>query len=150
MSSTQHKNKTGFTLVEMLVVLAVVGLLASAFFLTMHEPIREASVDATYASVISAFESVRARSMQGVGAGNSGIQITRNDVSIISSNAPDDPIKTVKLAPNIETNHDDSVIFFERISGATTGSDTIEIELRDVRTDTMLRVITVSPDGTVN
>ena len=149
MNYTSLQSTRGFTLIEMLIVISIVAILASAYTLALREPIRDASVDASYASALSAFESARTRSIQGAGAERNGIKIERTQISIITQSEPDSPTSVIKLAPNLETNHDDTVVFFDRISGYSSEDSHVEVELSDTKTGEVVRTITITPEGHV-
>jgi prepilin-type N-terminal cleavage/methylation domain-containing protein len=133
--------QTGFTLPEILVVIAIVGVLATLAMVTFSSQAERAALDSSYATVLTALDSTRAKSMQGAGDGSvhhavgvaaDGRSITANGIAI-------------PLSPDITvTEGAGKTITFERISGATTPL-TLELSAGDGTT----RTITITDHGYV-
>ena len=126
----------GFTLVEIIVVIAIVGLLAAMVLLTFGQAHREAALDSSYASVITALESARSRAMQGVGDGSGGQSVTISNDEITNAQGT-----TIQLSPNVSIQQT-GTIEFERISGEA--SNPLVITLTD---GANTRTATVTPEG---
>lgn len=144
----QSLNKNGFTLIEILIVISIMSVIITLAFLNLSNPIRKAALDNSYATVITAFESARNKSMQGVGNGSDGhsIIISADGKSIINTNGIELP-----LSANVTINQHNQEIKFKRISGiATDGVNDLNNPLTFTITDNTTnetRTATITPEG---
>lgn len=136
----QTKYKTGFTLIEILVVISIAGILATTSFLALSAPTKEAAVNGSYATVITALEATRNRAMQGVGDSSTDHSvIISSDGKSITSNG-----NTVPFPPSITIEPHNEIVSFERISGRSAAHT---LTIKDGATD--VETITISAEGYV-
>jgi prepilin-type N-terminal cleavage/methylation domain-containing protein len=137
--------QSGFTLVEILVVIALLGILAGMLLLSLGSASRESALDSSYATVITALESARNRAMQGAGDGSGGqtVTIAGDGRSIETAGGADIP-----LSPSITIDQTGSAIEFDRISGEANVGSPLVITLTDNAGNT--RTVTVTPEGYVH
>lgn len=110
--------KTGFTLIEMLIVISLVAIISTLAYVSVGGTIREAALDNSYATVITALESARNRAMQGVGDGSGGQTVTvSGDGRSVTTEST-----TVQLSPNVSILENGTSITFDRITGRTSAT----------------------------
>src|SRR4030042_383447 len=134
-------SKNGFTLIEMLIVLAIFGIVAGAASFLMNGTRNKISLEDAQANILSALE--KARNQAATGYGNSKtdygviIDITANRISPCSCNDPCDPVNCTAIAGQ-EINLNDSgatiiepavnrTIVFTRLSATSSIGTTIRI-----------------------
>ena len=146
MDMTQNKFSTsGFTLIELLIVVAIIGLVSAMYLVSFNDPIKEASLDASYASVLTAIESARHKSVSGVGDSPFGVTVDGNTISTFRVGDEGQSIHKIVLPASVTTTSDFSTTTFQRISGQTGQSG--ELILTDTSGNT--RTITITADGYV-
>jgi len=132
MSNKIKITKLGFTVIELIIVISIVGIVAAASFVMFDEARNKAVLQNAQASVINALEQARSRAATGVGTigTNHGVIIDvagrqiinfRNDGSGTTTDA------TTTLPANISIIGSNQEITFNRLS-ATSSDFTITIE----------------------
>lgn len=141
-----HPNTTGFTLIEIMVVISLISILTLVAFTSVSGPTREAALDGSYASVITAFEAARNRAMQGVGDGASthAVEVAGDGRSIILSDGVNSA--EIPLSHTVTLDQAGQTITFDRISGETNLGSDMTFTLTDTTTG-LTRTATVTPAG---
>lgn len=139
----KHQPKTSaFTLIEILIVISIIGIVASLGFLTFSESTKELALDNSYATVLTALESARNNAMRGAGDGASGqtITISNDGKSIITDTV------TLPLYSGVTINQTGNSFVFERISGKISNETTFILTNSNGQTKT----ITINQNGYVS
>jgi len=125
MSNKFKRTKIGFTVIELIIVISIVGIVAAASF-TMFSENRKAVLDNAQASVINALESARSRAATGVGTTSHGVKIEGNIISECEGEE-NSCIVTSSTTLKSATTTNNLTIIFNRLS-ATSSDATITIE----------------------
>jgi len=124
MSNKFKRTKLGFTVIELIIVISIVGIVAAASFVMFDEARNKAVLQNAQASVINALEQARSRAATGVGTTSHGVKIEGN---IISECEGDPCIVTSSTTLKSATTTNNLTIIFNRLS-ATSSDATITIE----------------------
>lgn len=116
--------KIGFTVIELIIVISIVGVVAAASFVMFSENRNKAVLQNAQASVINALEEARSRAATGVGTSDHGVIIKGN---IISECEGDPCIETSSTTLISATTTNNLTLIFNRLS-ATSSDATITIE----------------------
>lgn len=133
--------------------MTVIAIIVSIGMMTFAEPMRTASLEASHASVLTAIESARHKSVSGVGGVPYGVRIEDGRIETFQTNATSTAIKSLTLPPHLSlVDADDGMplvaeVTFQRISGATGGSGYV-LQLVDTTTGES-RTVTITEDGYV-
>jgi prepilin-type N-terminal cleavage/methylation domain-containing protein len=79
------KKQNGFTLIESIIVLSIVGILAGASMIGFRSSHNSANLKEAQASILNALEIARNRAVTGVGNGNHIVDIEGNIISSLVS-----------------------------------------------------------------
>lgn len=146
----------GFSLVEMVVVVAIISIMAGILILSFASAQRDAVLEEAGASVMHAFEGARNRSTAGVGGGDHGIKMKDSKISVFTVDEYnfENVERVIDLSPSIESNSSDEIrLVFKRITGTPVSNnwvgDDIKIELKDSSTGKEM-VITIKKNGSIN
>ena len=129
--------KKGFTLVEILIVIAIFGIVGSAASVMFNETRNRVVLEDAQASVINALEQARSRALTGVRTtGTTGsdhgiyIDYTNNKIYSFEGNAWPGTGQEISLPPNVSIIYPTSnmEIIFNRLSGQTNGEKTITLK----------------------
>jgi len=136
-----HSKQTGFTLIEILVVIGILGALASLGYISIGSSAKQVALDTSHATVITAFESARSNAMRGAGDGTGGqtVEISADGKSIITE------ATTLPLPIGITIDQAGNTLTFERISGEASNNVTYTL----TNTDGQTRTVTITPEGYV-
>jgi prepilin-type N-terminal cleavage/methylation domain-containing protein len=142
---SKYTLQSGFTLLEIIVVVGLIGVIALLFMSSFTDSVREASLDSTYASVITALESARSKSISGVGTETHGVRISTTTIGVFTGSDYLNPYYTIELSPSISITNTSETIVFERISGKSAAAESVT--LTDSQGNT--RSINISSEGYV-
>jgi prepilin-type N-terminal cleavage/methylation domain-containing protein len=134
-------NTAGFTLIEVLIAISILGIIGSIGYLSLGSATKEAALNSSHATVITAIESARSNAMRG--ADERSVEIGADGKSIIIGSGA-----TVPLSPTVTITTDSATntIEFNRISGAMTSVATTTLTLTGSAGTT---TITITPEGYV-
>jgi len=115
----------GFTLIEMLIVIAIIGIIAGIQLTSFGDSRQGAELESSQAVVLHALETARQRAVFGVGDTSHGVQVNPQEVILFE----DDPLTgtVFPLSPNTLTDQSGTDIIFDRISGDTPLGEIITI-----------------------
>jgi len=116
------KNQNGFSLIEIIVIIVILGIMLSAVVLNFRQSRNRAVLEQGQASIINALELAKNRASSGVGEENHGVRIEQNEIIIFEGGNEESPIP---LPLNISAS--DLEIIFERISARPNMGTTINI-----------------------
>ncbi len=150
-----HKSEKGFTLVETIIVLAVIGAIVSFGSIVDLNTFKRDALRSEEATILSALEKARSRSMSnimntyhGVCYEGSNYIIFRGRTSCLPASLTDETIPAnINIAVTFPT-----VVVFEQLSGKLTPElvppvSEIDISITDgIRSDT----IKINNEGTIN
>ena len=139
----------GFSLVEILVVLAIISIMAGILILSFASAQRDAVLEEAGASVMHAFESARNRSTSGVGGEDHGIWMKGSEIRIFSGEEyhEDSVERVINLPSPVESDLSDEIsLVFKRITGIPesndwSGDNDIRIVLKDSLTGKEMVII---------
>jgi prepilin-type N-terminal cleavage/methylation domain-containing protein len=134
-------NSVGFCLTEMLVVITIISIVAATGIMVTGKATKEAALENSYASVVSAVESARTKAMQGVGdgSGTQSVSVSANGKELTTNTG------SIELPPSVSITPVSTVIDFERISGKTGVDTTLTLTSTGGDTET----VTITTDGYV-
>ena len=135
MSNKIKKTKLGFTVIELIIVISIVGMVASASFAMFGENRKKAVLDDSQASVINALEEAQNRAATGFGTTTTtkhGVWITTNGFAICGDTTSTCASST--QFTNVTTNWPDLFISFNRLNG---------------KPNTASEIILVNPSGSM-
>ncbi len=140
------EEKKGFSLIEVLVVIAIISIIATVVILNFGQTRNQALLEDGQASIISALELARSRAASGVGEARHGVRIEADRIIIFEEGNPDE--ETISLSPALSIGAGSwGEIFFDRISAKTdlTDEKTIIIEHSSGQ-----ETITISEQGVIS
>lgn len=120
----------GFTLIEMLIVLAIFGIMTAAASFMINGENSKVSLQNAQASVINALEKARNQSASGVGdlGTNYGVKITGNKIENFSIGTTNSIGPVTELPPNVTVSGLNEIVF-NRLSATSSANATIVISL---------------------
>ena len=128
MSNKIKKTKLGFTVIELIIVISIVGVVASASFAMFGENRKKAVLDDAQASVINALEQARSRAATGVGTTSHGVKIEGNIISECKGEENSCIVtSSTTLKSFISTDKSNLTIVFNRLSATSSVATTITI-----------------------
>lgn len=148
MRKTKKTKNSGFTLVETIIVIAIIGLVGFTTFVFLNGTRSKGILREAQAALIGALETVRSYAINGVGSSgteNYKIQFNSNKISILEGS---NEIAIVFLPSGISINSALSEILFKRIRGETNLTEPLIIQLTHSITGATTS-ITVSPEGKI-
>jgi prepilin-type N-terminal cleavage/methylation domain-containing protein len=110
----------GFTLVEMLIVISIIGFVASIPLIAFRVSNEHLSVLSGQATVIQALETARNKASSGVANVKHGVHIEHDRVILFQGDSYTGQGITSFLPPYISTDLSGTDIVFSRIAGTTT------------------------------
>ena len=119
-------NKKGFSLVEIIMVMAVIGIVVAIVVVNFGQTRNQTLLEEGQASIINALEIARNRAASGVGDTNHGVRIEPDKVIVFEGDSYTGTGQETLLSP-LSTDHIDSEITFERIRAIPNGPITINI-----------------------
>ncbi|MFA6386717.1 MAG: prepilin-type N-terminal cleavage/methylation domain-containing protein [Candidatus Paceibacterota bacterium] len=148
-----NKNK-GFTLIEILAVIAILGIISSIIILSLSQFRNEQLLKNTTLDVVSLLSKARQNTLSSVNSTNYGIHFDSNQVVLFtgsvysSNNSTNEPIVfsskvNIPIPSGLNIGGGNDVIF-ERLTGETIGG-TIKIQLTS--DSTKQKIITVGKIG---
>jgi len=141
--------KKGFTLVEILIVIAIFGIVGSAASVMFNGTRNRVSLEDAQASVINALERARSRAATGVGTEDHGVCIDGNKLIAFEGNSCPSPTtdNSTDLAPNISVTNSPAVpVIFNRLSATSSADTTFTIENTITGSTT---IVIVTKDGII-
>jgi type II secretory pathway pseudopilin PulG len=128
MTPHQYNKETGLTIVELLTVIAIVGIVLALPFLSMMGERKQKTVEVGQASVYQALSSARSRAVSGVIGDAHGVCVRTDEVLVYKNGCTDCstcPGEVYPLPPGVTATP--ANIAFERLTGATASSVDIEV-----------------------
>lgn len=142
----------GFTLIEVLIALLIVGLVVTVLIASFRSFTARRTLDGAAANVISALEVARAQTLDSLSDSAYGVHIETDRVVIFAGATymPGDPgNRLILLSPQVSVGSSltggTTDVSFARLSGKASATGTITVTLRADPSQT--RVITVAPGG---
>jgi len=151
MSNKFKRTKLGFTVIELIIVISIVGVVASASFAMFSENRKKAVLNDAQASVINALEQARSRAATGVGTGNHGIYITDKKIYPCKGNpCATDTENFIELKPFVfaSTTNLSQTIIFNRLSATSSADATITLEYK-IGITTIATTVSITQDGII-
>ncbi len=136
--------KTGFSIIEMMLVISVLAMLAAAAFASLNENRSREVLDGAQASIVNALELAQNRAATGVGIEKHGVKITTNSFTICGDTEAS--FENPTQLNNITTNQSDLFISFNRISAKPNLSTDIIITHA---ISGLQKTITITPEGKI-
>jgi prepilin-type N-terminal cleavage/methylation domain-containing protein len=125
---TKKNSKRGISLIEIVVVLGIIGLIASAGLITARENRSATTLKNARATILLALEQSRSKAQTGYGTKNHGIRIKSNLIETFEGNVYTSGSGiTIPLPPQITTNHTNTDIIFKRLRGSVASAATITV-----------------------
>jgi len=147
-SSPIQPAKTGFTLVEILIVISIFTIFAATGIATYQNAKKRAVLDDAYASVSQAFEQASNRAATGIGTEKHGVHVEKERIvtfegdTYIEGNGNETPLPT-----SISTDQIDLTVLFDRINALPEISADTTITINDE--DGSAKTITIAKDGRI-
>lgn len=145
--------KNGFTLIEILIVLAVIGLLIAVVALPLNQFRNNQALQNSTNSIISVLNDARAKTLAGLDNTNYSVAVFSNKLVLFKGqtyNSADSTNENYFFDTGITASWSLSgggnIISFNRLEGSTSQSGTITIQLSSGLT----QVVTISNLGTVS
>ena len=140
--------KSGFTLVETIIVISIFSIIASVTFVMLNGTRNEVVLEDAQATVLNALESARSRAATGVGnVGNEnhGVRINENEIVVLEGTIEKPPIS---LPAGVFTDQSGLEIIFNRLSpNVNIAGDTV-ITLTHIISG-LTKTITITPNGRI-
>lgn len=151
----QFFNKKGFSLIELLVVLAILAVLAILFFLSLRFFQKEKILESATQEIVSVLRFAQNRTLASEGASSFGVYFEADKFTLFKGasfdvSAPDNEVHelgSILLISEINLGGFQDIIF-ERLTGVVNHSGSVKIEISGDSTKN--RVIFIDPSGTVS
>lgn len=124
-TSCTHNVSRGFSLIESVVVTAIVAITAVGAFSVLYTSRSRAALQEGQASVLHAFELARSRAATGYGSADHGVHIASDSVTLFEGAAYNGSGEQTQLPFAITTNQASTTIIFKRLSALVSASGTI-------------------------
>ena len=152
---SHHVTEFGFTLVEMLVVVAVVATVAALGFSAFYSTNVAQALEKDTARVVASIERARSLTLSSSAHRQYGVHVEANKVTIFpgasySSGNVENQLELLTTPVNISSyalSGGGSDIVFDRLTGKTNNAGTITVSL--ISSSTVLHIITVRSTGLV-
>lgn len=144
----KNKTKNGFTLVETLLVISILGLVGFTSFVYLNGERGKSILKEAQASLINALEIARSHSVSGMGSNEDkkyGVRIDDDSIVIFEGT---NEISKIFLPPGISTDSSGLEILFNRIKGNIATSSNIIINLFHSITG-QTTTVTITPEGKI-
>jgi len=144
-------SQRGFTLTEIAIVLALIGVLASYSIYTFRTSRALASLKDAKASLVLTLEDARSKAATGSGSSDHGVRINTNEIISFEGTDYAGRASEFKVAlPNgVSSSQNNLDIIFERLSTELNIGAVTTITLTSASTSSTTQV-TISPDGAIN
>ncbi len=133
--------KKGFTLTEVIIVLAIFSLMAGAAALSLNGARNRVILDEAQATLISAFEKARSRAVTGVGTSSHGVYLEEDRIVFFEGSQYSGQGEVIPFSVFIDASN--STVIFNRLSGNSTDE---EIILRRAGEE---RIIIINENGVI-
>ena len=148
---------TGFTLVETLLVISIIGIITSAAVLTFTDQKKQALLEDAQATIINALEEARSKAATGVGVGheNYGVRtevIGVDKINVISFKGEDcDPGNSTTLSTTTLSgiSADPACVTFNRLSAISSENTTTTFEITNTNTNAT-ETVEVTKEGIIS
>jgi len=150
MSNKIKITKLGFTVIELIIVISIVGIVAAASFVMFDEARNKAVLQNAQASVINALEQARSRAATGVGTTTHGVCIKNNKIISFRGNVCTTTAgvgEEISLPPNTSATSSADVIF-NRLSAMSSANATITLEYK-IGITTIATTVSITQDGII-
>lgn len=150
-----HKNSLGFTLVETLIVLGIMGLLTVVVLFTFANKGADKQLDADTLNIKTLLEEARSLTLSAKDASSYGVHFETRKIVLFTGESYTAGLSTNKeslLGSSVEISSIDltlggSDVVFNRLTGSTSQSGTVTLRL--VSDTSKTQIITVNAVGTV-
>ncbi len=148
-----QKSLTGFTLVEILVVVGIIGVLAASVLAGLNYFSRQEELDTTAQEVLTALRLAQNRTLASEGSSNYGVYFEAGQFTLFKGGAyiPGAVDNQVHVLPSRLTfssiNILGSTALFERLTGASVNAGSVRLE--SVGDSSKFRVIYIDSSGSV-
>lgn len=139
--------KLGFSLIELIIVISILGMVAAATFVMFNGTRNRVVLEDAQASVINALEQARSRAATGVGTTSHGVYIEGNKIITFEGNTyvPGTGDETTLPFP-VSTDQSNLTIIFNRLSATSSADATITLEHT---TSGITTTVSVTQDGII-
>lgn len=137
--------KTGFTIVETLVVIAIMGLLSIGAIVNIRLGRSESALESAEASLLRGLERARSQASSGVDGKSHGVYVKEKSIVSFEGDSYTGEGLEVFLPPSITTDKTGEPIIFSRLSASASQDVTITL-LHQSGTTTK---VTVKKDGAI-
>lgn len=137
--------KTGFSLIEIMIVISIIGIVSSLALINMGPARDQAALNNAQAAVAQALERARSRSATGAGEQSHGVHIETDRVTVFEGTSYTGAGQETLLPLSVSTNHNNLTIIFERITAQPDQTADITLEHNNGAT----KNVQLTPEGKI-
>lgn len=147
--------KKGFTLIEVIIVVAIIGVLSTVTFLSYRSALQRQQLEQETAKIVAVFEEARSLSLAGKQGSAYGVRAESNKVIrfqgenyvVGRTSNFEEPLSPYVTISAINLTGGTSNVVFSRMGGTTTASGTLTVSL--AASTTVSKIITIHSTGLV-